>query len=52
VTDSSTSNISSLVQLSLSLPFMKNCCNIFEGYISSFKYGTSLLRMLAHKHIH
>jgi len=36
--DSSNSNVSSLVQLSLSLPFMKNCCNIFEAYIASFKY--------------
>jgi len=38
VIESTTSNVSSLVYLSLSLPYMKSCCNIFEGYIASFKY--------------
>ncbi|ELR24494.1 exocyst complex component 6, putative, partial [Acanthamoeba castellanii str. Neff] len=46
--DSSNSNVSSLVQLSLSLPYMKNCCNIFEAYIASFKYELNLIIIIIH----
>jgi hypothetical protein len=36
------------VQLSLSLPYMKNCCNIFEAYIASFKYELNLIIIIIH----
>ncbi|ELR12456.1 uncharacterized protein ACA1_168480, partial [Acanthamoeba castellanii str. Neff] len=32
----------------LSLPYMKNCCNIFEAYIASFKYELNLIIIIIH----